>query len=125
MRRRGRKVGVIFISHSSRNNEQAVLVRDWLREQGWAETFLDLDPEHGLAPGQRWQDELKKAGERCAAVVVLVSPEWASSKWCLTEFLVASQLGKLIFPIIVAPTPLDQLPTELVAHFQLADISSD
>lgn len=120
----GAAVSIIFISHSSRNNDQAVRVRDWLREQGWAETFLDLDPEHGLAPGQRWQEELKKSGERCAAVVVLVSPEWAGSKWCLTEFLVASQLGKLIFPVIIAPTPFADLPTELVAHFQLADIST-
>ena len=116
-------MGVIFISHSSKNNAQAVRVRDWLREQGWNETFLDLDPEHGLAPGQRWQDELKRAGERCSAVVVLVSPEWAASKWCLTEFLLASQLGKRIFPVIIAPTPFADLPIELTAHFQLADIS--
>lgn len=116
-------MGVIFISHSSKNNAQAVRVRDWLREQGWKETFLDLDPEHGLAPGQKWQEELKRAGERCSAVVVLVSPEWAASKWCLTEFLLASQLGKRIFPVIIAPTPFADLPIELTAHFQLADIS--
>jgi WD40 repeat protein len=116
-------VGLIFISHSSLNNAQAVRVRDWLREQGWKETFLDLDPEHGLAPGQKWQEELKRAGESCSAVVVLVSPEWAASKWCLTEFLLASQLNKRIFPVIIKPTPFKDLPLELIAHFQLADIS--
>ncbi|MEQ1608674.1 MAG: TIR domain-containing protein [Hyphomonadaceae bacterium] len=116
-------MGLIFISHSSLNNAQAVRVRDWLREQGWKETFLDLDPEHGLAPGQKWQEELKRAGERCSAVVVLVSPAWAASKWCLTEFLLASQLGKRIFPVIIEPTPFKDLPVELTAHFQLADIS--
>ena len=30
------------------------IVRDWLRAEGYGETFLDLDPEHGLAPSQRW-----------------------------------------------------------------------
>ena len=39
-------MGVIFISHSSKNNAEAVAVRDWLRAEGYGETFLDLDPEH-------------------------------------------------------------------------------
>ncbi|MBY5904156.1 TIR domain-containing protein [Rhizobium leguminosarum] len=116
-------MGALFISHSSKNNGAAVKVRDWLREQGWRDTFLDLDPEHGLAPGQRWQEELKKAGERCSAVIVLVSQEWVASRWCLTEFLVASQLGKRIFPILIAPTSFADLPVELTAHFQMADMS--
>jgi hypothetical protein len=116
-------MGIIFISHSSRNNDRAIKVRDWLREQGWRDTFLDLDPEHGLAPGQRWQEELKKAGERCSAVIVLVSPEWAASRWCIIEFLLASQLGKRVFPVLIAPTPPKNLPPELTEHFQIADMS--
>ena len=116
-------MGILFISHSSRNNDPAIQVRDWLREQGWRDTFLDLDPEHGLAPGQRWQEELKKAGERCSAVIVLVSPEWNASRWCVTEFLLATQLGKRVFPVLIAPTPFAELPVELTAHFQMADMS--
>ena len=116
-------MGIIFISHSSRNNGRAVDVRNWLRENGWSETFLDLDPETGLAPGQRWQAELKKAGERCSAIVVLISPDWVASRWCQTEFLLASMLGKLIFGVIISPTPYSDLPIELTAHYQLADIS--
>jgi len=117
-------MGVLFISHSSQDNDQAIKVRDWLRSNGWGEVFLDLDPAHGLAPGQRWQEELKRAGENCAAVVVLVSPNWVASRWCQTEFLVADQLGKRIFPIFIAPTSFDELPLELKAKFQLADIST-
>jgi len=117
-------VGVLFISHSSQDNDHAVRVRDWLKSQGWGEVFLDLDPAQGLAPGQRWQEELKRAGENCAAVVVLVSPNWVASVWCRTEFLVADQLGKRIFPVFVAPTSFDELPLELRAKFQLADIST-
>jgi TIR domain len=116
-------VGILFISHSSRNNDPAIKVRDWLREQGWRDTFLDLDPEHGLAPGQRWQEELRKAGERCSAVIALVSPEWAASIHCRTEFLLTSQLGKRVFPVLIAPTPFADLPAELTAHFQMGDMS--
>jgi len=117
-------MGVLFISHSSKNNDQAVRVRDWLRAQGYSEVFLDLDPAHGLAPGHRWQEELKRAGENCAAVVVLVSPEWVASTWCQTEFLVADQLGKRIFPVMIAPTPFDSIRLELRSKFQIADISA-
>ena len=45
-------MGILFISHPSRNDDRAIRVRDWLREQGRRDTFLDLDPEYGLAPGQ-------------------------------------------------------------------------
>jgi hypothetical protein len=117
-------MGLIFISHSSRDNAEAAAMRDWLATQGWGDVFLDLDPSAGLAPGQRWRDELRKAGERCSAVVVLISPHWAASKWCLTEFLFAAQLGKEIFPVLIAPCPLDDLPVELTATYQFADIST-
>ncbi|WP_291206048.1 TIR domain-containing protein [Hyphomonas sp.] len=117
-------MGVIFISHSSKNNAEAVAVRDWLRAEGYGETFLDLDPEHGLAPGQRWEEELQKAGERCLAVVVLVSPDWCASKWCFHEFKFAKALGKKIFPVLVQPTPWSELPLELTSQFQMANISA-
>lgn len=117
-------MGRIFISHSSRDNAAATAMRDWLASEGWQDVFLDLDPTLGLAPGQRWREELRKAGEQCAAVIVLVSPEWAASKWCLTEFLFAAQLGKEIFPILIAPCPIEALPVELIATYQFADIST-
>jgi hypothetical protein len=37
---------------------------------------------------------------------------------------VPAHLGKRIFPLIVAPTLFDDLPVELKAGFQIADISS-
>lgn len=88
----------IFISHSSRDNAVAESMRDWLATEGWRDVFLDLDPAPGLAPGQRWRDELRKAGEQCSAVIVLLSSEWAASKWCLTEFLFAARQGNLSCP---------------------------
>jgi len=117
-------MGILFISHSSRDNTVALRVRDWLRANGWNDIFLDLDPSLGVAPGQRWQEELKRAGENCAAVVVLVSPNWLGSIWCRTEFLLADQLGKRVFPILIAPTPIEELPVELRGKFQIADIST-
>ncbi|MEZ5818909.1 MAG: toll/interleukin-1 receptor domain-containing protein, partial [Hyphomicrobiaceae bacterium] len=112
----------IFISHSSANNAEAIAVKEWMAAQGWDDVFLDLDPERGLKAGDRWQEALKRAAERCELVVFLVSPEWARSKWCLAEFLLAKSLNKRIFAAIVAPTPFADLPVEMTAEWQLVDL---
>ena len=72
----------IFISHSSHDNKSAIELRDWLVANGWDDVFLDLDPVRGLAPGERWQNALKAAADRCEAVLFLVSLNWLNSRWC-------------------------------------------
>lgn len=114
----------IFLSHSSGNNAEAIALQDWLISHGWDDLFLDLDPERGLKAGERWQAALKQAAERCELVIFLVSPEWAVSKWCLAEFLLARNLNKRIFGVIVEPTPLADLPTEMTAEWQLVDLTA-
>ncbi|HXT51577.1 MAG TPA: toll/interleukin-1 receptor domain-containing protein, partial [Thermoanaerobaculia bacterium] len=114
----------IFLSHSSANNAEAIALRDWLISLGWDELFLDLDPERGLKAGERWQAALKQAAERCELVIFLVSPVWAASKWCLAEFLLASNLNKRIFGVMVEPTPFAELPSELTAEWQLVDLTA-
>jgi hypothetical protein len=79
-------VSRLFISHSSANNAAAVALRDWLFEQGFEnEVFLDIDPDRGLAPGQKWQEGLKAAADRCEAVLFLVSPAWLASRGAATN----------------------------------------
>ncbi len=117
-------VARIFLSHSSGNNAEAIALRDWLISHGWDDLFLDLDPERGLKAGERWQAALKQAAERCELVIFLVSPEWAASKWCLAEFLLAKNLNKRIFGVIVEPTPQGDLPVEMTAEWQLVDLTA-
>jgi len=114
----------IFISHSSQDNAKALAVAQWLEQNGWGEYFLDITPSRGLAPGERWQAALKTAADRCEAVMVLISPAWRDSKWCLAEFLQAKQLGKTIVGVIVEPTPIETLLKELTAEWQLCDLQS-
>ena len=114
----------IFLSHSSANNAEAGAVRDWMAKQGWEDVFLDLDPDRGLKAGQRWQDALKQAAERCEMVIFLISPAWAASKWCLAEFLLAKNLNKRIFAAIVQPTSFDTMPVEMTAEWQVVDLTA-
>ena len=77
----------IFLSHSSANNAEAVALRDWLEREGWKdEIFLDLDPNRGIAAGERWERALNEAANRCEAVLFLVSKAWLASDWCIKEF---------------------------------------
>ena len=112
----------IFLSHSSVDEVEAVALRQWLADNGWDDVFLDIDPERGLAAGDRWQDALRRAADRCEAVVFVVSPAWAKSKWCLAEFLLAKNLNKLIFGVVVKEVPLGELPTEMTSEWQLCSL---
>ena len=117
-------LGKIFISHSSANNAEALAIHDWLAERGWGDVFLDLDPRRGLVAGDRWQAALKAAAEQCELILILISPDWAKSKWCLAEFLLAKQMNKQILGVVVKATPLADLPVELTAEWQLVDLSA-
>ena len=66
----------IFLSHSSKDNFEAIALRDWLASEGWSDVFLDLDPERGIAAGERWERALHDAANRCEAVIFLVSANW-------------------------------------------------
>jgi|1185.fasta_scaffold14675_2 hypothetical protein len=89
----------LFISHSSRNNDKAIEVRDWLAKNGWDDVFLDLDPERGIVAGQRWKDALQKAAQRCE--MVLISAEWLASPWCKAEIDAARPMGKKIVVALI------------------------
>src|SRR5690242_14024690 len=117
----------IFISHSSANNLQAVAVGAWLShhgDNGWDDYFLDLDPVRGLNVGERWQEALRTQGERCEAVIFLISKAWLKSKWCIAEFLLAKQLNKKIFGVLIEAVPIDDVPVEMSAEWQLCDLAS-
>lgn len=98
-------------------------MRDWLYANGWNNLFLDLDPQQGIRAGERWQEALKSAAERCEAVIFLISPEWAASKWCLAEFLLAKNLNKRLIGVVIKSTPFEDLPTEMTSEWQVTDLT--
>src|SRR5262245_15068516 len=103
----------LFISHSSGNDDWAIALRDWLIREGWSgenDIFLDLDPERGIAAGQRWARALEDAATRCEAVLFLVSEVWLASNWCWDEYQLANRLNKKLFALLIDDIPLDRLP---------------
>jgi hypothetical protein len=114
----------IFVSHSSVDNFEAVAVSDWLASEGWSDVFLDLDPERGIAAGERWERALHKAATRCEAVIFHVSRNRLGSGWCLKEYALARGLNKKLFAVIIEPgKTIADLPPELQGTWQVVDLT--
>ncbi len=115
----------IFISHSSKNNAKAKELLEWLEKNGWQNVFLDLDPERGIQAGDKWQKKLRDACFSCEAILFLMTNDWLNSKWCLAEYLLAKQLGKLCIPLIVEDVEWGSLPVEMRAEHQIVDLRNE
>ena len=118
----------LFISHSSKNDDWAIALKDWLVREGWSgpdDIFLDLDPERGIAAGQRWAHALEDAATRCEAVLFLVSEEWLASKWCGDEYQLANKLNKKLFALLIDDIALDRLPGGLAAQWQVVRLKGE
>jgi hypothetical protein len=114
----------IFLSHSSRDDFEAIAIRDWLASEGWDDVFLDLDPERGIAAGERWERALHAAAMRCEAVIFLVSGHWLASGWCLKEYVLARGLNKKLFAILIDPAKtIADLPLELKGTWQVINVT--
>jgi formylglycine-generating enzyme required for sulfatase activity len=118
-------VSRIFLSHSSTNNAEAVALRDWLADNGWKdEIFLDLDPQRGIAAGERWEHALNDAASRCEAVLFLVSKAWLGSRWCIKEFHLAHRLNKRLFGVLIENLSVDELPEDLAGTWQVVRLAA-
>jgi WD40 repeat protein len=113
----------VFLSHSSDDNFEAIALRDWLASEGWNDVFLDLDPERGIAAGERWERALHAAANRCEAVIFLVSGNWLASGWCLREYSLARGLNKKLFATLIDATKtIASLPPEMTGVWQIVDL---
>ncbi len=90
-----------FISHSHRDRELALRVRDWLEEERLGSGFLHFDPEGGLEPGKRWEEALYAELRRADVVLFLGTRASVASKWCFAELTLARSIGKTIVPVAI------------------------
>jgi hypothetical protein len=106
-------VAAIFISHATHDSAVAAEIKAWLDAQGYENVFLDFDKESGLHAGKEWERQLYENIERCHAVILVITPAWMASSWCISEARIARLLGKSIFPIIRTPDDVKIIGPEL------------
>lgn len=61
-----------------------------------------LDPwkdDRKMSPGQQLPEEIRKGVESCSLFVCVMSPGYFDSFWCNTEFEIANDKQKKLFPI--------------------------
>jgi TIR domain len=118
-------VSRIFISHSSTGNAPAITLRDWLVGEGWDDMSLDLDPERGIAAGERWERALNEAARRCEAVLLLISKAWLGSGWCHNELNLARRLNKRLFGILIEEgLAVGDLPADVTTKWQVINLAA-
>ena len=93
----------IFISHSSLDQPIANDVKTALDQFGFENVFLDFDKVTGFGAEENWEKRLYEELSRCHAVILVLTPNWLTAKWCFVEMCQARALGKLILPIVCEP----------------------
>lgn len=97
-----------FVSYSRRQKDLAQEVRAAIGVRARA-TWFDLDE---IAVGDDWRAEIRRGIEACDELVLLVSDDSLASEVVAEEVAIATALGRLIRPLIVAPVSRD-LPDDL------------
>ncbi|WP_433754394.1 TIR domain-containing protein [Nocardia sp. CA-135398] len=114
----------VFLSHSSRDDREAIALKAWLTEADpglTGEIFLDLDRQTGIPVGTRWKEALRRASDRCEAVICLVSDNWDASRECKVEYRHAEDLGKPIFAARLQPLT----GRDITSEWQRCDLFGD
>ena len=89
---------VLFVSHSSKDDDHASALEAWLRTNGFTDIFVD---HSDIAGGDKWADALKASANACRVVIFLVTPNWLASAECFGEFKAAWYMGKRLVPLLL------------------------
>ena len=101
-------MAVLFISHSSKDDQHASAIESWLKANGFNDVFID---HQSIAGGDKWAEELKRSASACRVVIFIITPNWLSSAECFGEFKAAWYMGKRLIPLFLVD-PAAQLDQE-------------
>jgi hypothetical protein len=88
---------MIFISYSTRNSGYAYRLAEKLRADGF-DVWID---NASLRSNDNWWDQIVDNVRRCSALIVIMTDHSKDSRWVQREVLLADELEKPIFPILL------------------------
>lgn len=100
---------MVFISYSRAELTFVQGLADALRAQG-CQTWIDVE---NLRPGERWKHAIEAALAAAEAFVPVISRRSVESLWTGHELRLAQSAGLPIFPVLIEPVPLKDLPPEI------------
>lgn len=89
-------MGHLFISYSHKDKAYAHKLQRHLLEKGfeaWIDDRIDF--------GARWPYEIEKRVRECDAFILVMSPNSHESEWVQNELMLARELKKRIFPLLL------------------------
>ena len=118
-------MALVFISHSSIDNEKIKKIAEEIENNGFENIFLDIDEEAGIKAGEEWEKRLYTEIKRSHAIIIALSPAWLESKWCFVEYTQARALGKEIIPIIIDHGEDGNVNKWIADNIQKSDLTKD
>ena len=100
----------IFLSYSHNDTLLMQQVRDSLHTRG-LKVWTDEDLEPGTP---NWMIAIQHAIEESVAMIVIMTPDAASSIWVAREIGLAHDEGKPIFPLLAKGTKSEATPVKLI-----------
>lgn len=93
-------MAVIFVSHSSKDDDLATALEAWLEANGFTDIFID---HLQIAGGAKWREQLRASAGACRVVICIITENWLASDECFHEFRAAWYMGKRIIPLFLLP----------------------
>jgi len=112
----------LFMSYRSSEADIALKIARDLRTSG---IFVWMDQLEGLTTGVNWVAGLENAIDGASGMIVMLSPDYLTSKFCRRELLRADGLNYNIFPVLIED--IDNRPLELqsIQHIDMRDWQND
>lgn len=111
---------MLFISHSSADDEIAARVGERLRQAGYPSSQLFIDSD-AIVVGQDWEAVLYRHLSLCDALVVICTANWETSRWCFAEAVHAKLARKPVFGLRLAEVERPRI----LSHLQFVDLHAD
>ena len=110
----------IFLSYSHSDREYANLLADSLEAKG-----LDVWIDEHIDYGALWSQEIQDHLDKCAAFVVVMTPNSENSDWVKTELARAQRKKKHIFPLLLDGEVWFEVETKQYADVQGGKLPPD
>lgn len=92
----------IFVSHSSKNDEIADKISQWLVGNGFDDHFVD---HLHIMPGDDWDAVLRTRASEADVFLLIVTPDWLASDECYAEYRSAFYANKPVVPLFFQIDP--------------------